>query len=144
MFLRKKREEEHEDNYAVTIFYESDYDEEIYDQITDRLLIEGEMLGVTQSMQMTEEYKKMITQKFPDREVNFPGLAILDFDTEQLKENYKAMEKKHKWKNFFGMLTIEDYFKVEEELTTDYEKTLLYTTDVDEAIHFMLERSYNK
>ncbi|WP_338449450.1 hypothetical protein R4Z09_25280 [Niallia oryzisoli] len=51
------------------------------------------------------------------------------------------MEKEHKWKKFFGLISFADYQAAEDRAIFDFNKTLYLTEDVDKAIEFLRKQA---
>jgi hypothetical protein len=57
---------------------------------------------------------------------------------DRVNEETKKMEKKLKWKKIFGTIHLDEYLVVEHNTMYGFTNTLLYTTNLEHVIEFLV------
>lgn len=137
MFFKKKVVK---DSYCIAIFDEKDLVENEYVHLVDRMKESGNVEVITE-MELTSEFTVSLEKKFPNTEIKVPSFAVLKIDMDRVNEETKKMEKKFKWKKLFGTIHLDEYLVVELNTMYDFTYTLLYTTNIEDVIEFLVQKN---
>ncbi|MCM3742564.1 hypothetical protein M3193_00280 [Sporosarcina luteola] len=142
MFGRKKSKTEEASTtyFNVGIISVNELDDDQYETWTDALMDAAENVGSTTSLlqaDWNEEQVKILTNRFPEVETNKTFFMINEIIHEDIKNEIKLLEQKHKWKKFFNTIPLTDYIEAEDRVVLDASKTLFCTNDVQEAARFL-------
>ncbi|MCM3710225.1 hypothetical protein [Sporosarcina luteola] len=142
MFGRKKSktEEARTTYFSVGIISVNELDDDLYETWTDELMDAAENVGSTTSLLQAdwdEEQLKILTNRFPEVEMNETFFMINEIIHEDIEKEIKLLEQKHKWKKFFNTIPLTDYIDAEDRVVLDVSKTLFCTNDVQEAAGFL-------
>jgi hypothetical protein len=72
---------------------------------------------------------------------HFPTHGLSLFIPEDIKKERKLLEKTHKWKRIFGLLSPIEYMEAETKAAHDFDKALFYTDDADKVIEYIIANS---
>ncbi|WP_071393554.1 hypothetical protein [Bacillus tuaregi] len=142
MFFKKKKQKEEEEQiwYCVGIITEEGTNLDNYDSMTEKIMDEAENVGILSGLvkgELDPRQLQILYRRFYQPDFSKPCIIINEIDHGKIKRETERLEKEHKWKKFFGLLSIADYQAAEDRALFDFQKTLYLTEDADEAIQFL-------
>ncbi|MGE7763995.1 hypothetical protein [Peribacillus sp. NPDC096540] len=140
VFKKKKDLEINKTWYCIGILTDQGMQDEEYDALSNRILDSVEnVVVISDLIRVNWEKGKLETlnERFKNPTLSDPCFIINEFIEEDIKRETKLLEKNHKWKRFFGALSQIDYLEAENKATHDFDKSLLYTDDLDKVIEYL-------
>lgn len=146
MFGRKKSKAKIADKrfFNVGILSVNELDDEQYETWTDELMDAADNVGSTTSLLLADwddEQVEILNKRFPEVEMNKTFFIINEIIHEEIEQEIKQLEQKHKWKKFFNTIPLSDYIDAEDRVVMDASKTLYCTNDVQAATKFLKEQA---
>ncbi|MEC2075053.1 hypothetical protein [Metabacillus fastidiosus] len=145
MFFRKKNKEDlNKKWYSIAIMSEKGLEDEEFDTLTEKILDKVDNVGLISNLvkeEWDQEQLKILEQKFNDLVLSSPTFTINEMVYEDMERETKLLEKKHKWKKFFGLISLAEYLEAENRAVYNFNYTLLYTDSMEEVIEFLNEKS---
>ncbi|UFU00188.1 hypothetical protein KO561_04350 [Radiobacillus kanasensis] len=126
-----------EERYYVVILTVDEMTDEEHGLLADQLIDETGNVDVVSEVPFKEEYKQVLEQKFPDKQVTLPSFVVKPIEADRIDEETKKMEKEHKWRRFFNATPVEEYILAEARIVNDYRTALYYSDNVEDIIHYL-------
>lgn len=145
MFFKKNEEPEHYEKwYCVGIMTDNGLEDEEYDVLSKRILDSVQNVSVISDLVRVEwdrDKLQALNERFGDPSLSDPWFIINEFIPEDIKKERKLLEKTHKWKRIFGLLSPIEYMEAETKAAHDFDKALFYTDDADKVIEYISANS---
>ncbi|MDQ0273326.1 hypothetical protein [Cytobacillus purgationiresistens] len=93
------------------------------------------------------EQLKEMEEKIKHLNLSDPIFIVNEINAKEIENAVKALKKKHRWKDLFGTLTMEDYMIVEHHAIFKLDQAVTYKDNADDVVTFLeceLERERNK
>ena len=139
MFFKKKKHDD-KDWYCLAIMTEYELDEEEFEELADRILSQVDNIGMTSHLVRTEwepERLEVLDQRFSPTSLSNPCFIVNLIVQDDIKKEQELLEKKHKWKKLFGLITLNEYMEAQEYAMLHFKNTVYCTGDIDKAIEFL-------
>ncbi|CAH0136422.1 hypothetical protein [Peribacillus simplex] len=145
MFFKKSEEPDHNEKwYCVGIMTDKGLEDEEYDVLSKRILDSVQNVSVISDLIRVEwnrDKLRALNERFQNPSFSDPCFIINEFIPEDIKRERKLLEKTHKWKRLFGLLSRIEYMEAETKAAHDFDKALFYTDDADKVIEYILANS---
>jgi len=146
LFFKKKENNEEMERawYCVGILSRGRIDADEHDRIADKILNSVDNVGIVSGFVKDEcdpALLQILYRRFYQPDFSSPCLIINEIIQENIEREMKLLEKKHKWKKRFGMLSFTDYQEAETKAIFNFNETLYFTEDVDAAIEFLKKQA---
>ncbi|MFE4140845.1 hypothetical protein ACFX4I_03110 [Peribacillus sp. YIM B13472] len=145
MFFKKSEEPDHNEKwYCVGIMTDKGLEDEEYDVLSKRILDSVQNISVISDLIRVEwdrDKLRALNERFQTPSFSDPCFIINEFIPEDIKRERKLLEKTHKWKRLFGLLSRIEYMEAETKAAHDFDKALFYTDDADKVIEYILANS---
>ncbi|WP_404456766.1 hypothetical protein [Oceanobacillus kapialis] len=127
------------EKFSVIYIIENMKENEKYDETAEKILMAApyEVHSLIYET-LSDALKDAIMRKFSEVHVTVPSFVVLNFNLTELKQAIKEMEKKHKWKKFFGRIEDNKYLRAEHDVLFNYENITYYSNNVDDAVSYIL------
>ncbi|KQU19518.1 MULTISPECIES: hypothetical protein [Peribacillus] len=140
--LFKKRDELDPNKkwYSIGIMTDHGLQDEEYDALIKRIHDSVENVVIISDLvrvEWDEEKLQTLNERFRYPTFSDPCFIINEFKSVDIKRERKLLEKNHKWKRLFGLLSPIEYMVAETKAAHDFDKALYYTDDVDNAIEYL-------
>ena len=139
-FKKKKNEDVDKDWYSLAIMTDDEIDDEEFFELSDKIMNQVNNVGVSSHIirhKWYPEQLQMLDQRYSPASSANPCYIINLIVHEEIYEAIKQLEKDHKWKKFFGWLSMTDYMEVEDQARLDFKNTVYCTEDADKVIEFL-------
>ena len=144
LFGRKKsKDDSPKITYSITIMTDEEMDDQLYDEITDKIIEQAENAGIIGNISRQEyppDRLAVLDRRFGQLYSGPVGYIVNEIKPEELEKRIKEMEDKHKWKKFFNLIPLTDYLNIEDEVVNNFAESLFYTEDLDRLIEFLNQR----
>ncbi|MFD6209796.1 hypothetical protein [Peribacillus sp. NPDC060253] len=146
MFFKKKNDDLEPDEkwYCIGIMTDNGLEDEEYDALSKRILDSVQNVTVISDLVRVEwdqEKLRNLNDHFLYPAFSDPCFIINEFIPEDIKRERKLLEKNHKWKRLFGLLSMVEYMEAETKAAHDFDKALFYSDDVDKVIEYIIKNS---
>ncbi|MFJ7510427.1 hypothetical protein ACIQW7_13295 [Peribacillus simplex] len=145
MFFKKNEELDHNEKwYCVGIMTDNGLEDEEYDILSKRILDSVQNVSVISDLVRVEwdrDKLRALNERFQTPSSSDPCFIINEFIPEDIKKERKLLEKTHKWKRLFGLLSPIEYMEAETKAAHDFDKALFYTDDADKVIEYIIANS---
>ncbi|MDO7485164.1 hypothetical protein Q5O89_02890 [Peribacillus frigoritolerans] len=132
MFFKKNEESQHNEKwYCVGIMTDDGLEDEEYDVLSKRILDSVQNVSVISDLVRVEwdrDKLRALNERFGDPSFSDPCFIINEFIPEDIKKERKLLEKTHKWKRIFGLLSLIEYMEAETKAAHDFDKALFIQT----------------
>ncbi|MED4533328.1 hypothetical protein ABET51_09855 [Metabacillus fastidiosus] len=145
MFFRKKKKEDPNKKwYSIGIMTENGLEDGEYEILLDKFLEKVDNAGVITDL-VRKEYDKerleILEQKFDYPVLSSPAFVVSEIVQEDIIRETELLEKKHKWKKFFGFISLAEYLEADHRAIYNFNHAVLYTDSMEEVIHFLNQKS---
>ena len=142
MALFKKKEALDPDKvwFGVGIMTDHGLSDEAYDALSNKILDAVGNVAVVSDLVRVEwdkEKLKHLNERFDNPRYTDPCFTINEVIQGDIDKEKKLLQQSNKWKRVFGLISPIDYMVAETKAVHDFEKSLLYTNNVDEVIEFL-------
>src|SRR4051812_24169910 len=100
-------------------------EDEEYDVLSKRILDSVQNVSVISDLVRVEwdrDKLRALNERFGDHSLSDPWFIINEFIPEDIKKERKLLEKTHKWKRIFGLLSPIEYMEAETKAAHDFDK----------------------
>ncbi|MGG3889382.1 hypothetical protein [Metabacillus fastidiosus] len=144
LFRKKNKVDPNEKWYSIGIMSEKGLKDEHYDALTEQILDQADNVGLISDLikkEWDKEQIEILEKKFDYPVLGSPAFIINEIIQEDIKRETELLEKKHKWKKFFGFISLAEYMEAENRAIYNFNHALLYTDSMEEVIGFLNEKS---
>ncbi|MED4454715.1 hypothetical protein [Metabacillus fastidiosus] len=144
LFRKKNKVDPNKKWYSIGIMSEKGLEDNEYDTLTEKIFDKVDNVGVIANLireAWDKEQIEILEKKFDYPTLASPVFIVSEIIPEDIKRETKLLEKKHKWKKFFGFISLAEYLEAEDRAIFNFNHALLYTDSMEEVIGFLNEKS---
>ncbi|MFJ7745319.1 hypothetical protein [Peribacillus sp. NPDC097295] len=126
--------------FSIGILTDHGLEYEEYDALSKRILDSVDNVGAVSDLVRVEwdkEKLKTLHERFENPVLTDPCFIINEVISEDIEREKKLLQEKHKWKRFLNLISRYDYMEAEAKAVHDFDKSLLYTDDLEKVIEFL-------
>ncbi|MGE7603141.1 hypothetical protein ACQKL5_11605 [Peribacillus sp. NPDC097675] len=130
--------------FSVGILTDHGLEYEEYETLSKRILDAVNNVGAISDLVRVEWDKqklKALHERFKNPVLSDPCFIINEVISEDIEREKKLLQEKHKWKRFLNLISQYDYLEAETKAVHDFDKSLLYTDDIEKVIEFLTHRT---
>lgn len=126
--------------YSVGVMTDNGIEDEDYHALSKRILDSVDNVAVVSDLIRVEwdkEKLKTLNNRFKNPILSDPCFIINEVINEDIEREKKLLQKNHKWKRYLNLISQYDYMEAEAKAVHDFEKSLLYTDDIEKVIEYL-------
>ncbi|MFJ7847983.1 hypothetical protein ACIQXR_03900 [Peribacillus sp. NPDC097224] len=126
--------------FSVGIMTDNGLEYEEYEALSKRILDSVDNVGAISDLVRVEWDKaKLITlnERFNHPVLSDPCFIINEVIPEDIEREKRLLQEKHKWKRYLNLISRYDYLEAETKAVHDFDKSLLYTDEVEKVIEYL-------
>lgn len=143
-FKKKKKVDLHSTRYAVSIVTEYPLEDEDYDPITDEIGYHCEAVDALANF--NRAYSDPAELKLLEEKCNITSWPDMYFvvtttTNQDIENEIKLLEKKHKWKKFFDVISPIEYTDAMDKAYYNFNNIKFASADIEEIIAYINKQS---
>ncbi|MDV2884525.1 hypothetical protein RYX45_04995 [Alkalihalophilus pseudofirmus] len=143
MFKKRKNTNDETDIwYSLVIMTDQEMSDEDYDKtqnkIDDHVDNVGFSCNLTRS-QSDKEYLNELDERMNLNSYTKPIYVLFRINHDEIKSKEKALEKKHRFRHFFNLISFAEYDVIATKVMTSPRHLVFYSDSLEEAINFLKE-----
>lgn len=126
--------------FSVGILTDHGLEYEEYESLSKHILDSVNNVGAISDLVRVEwdkEKLKTLHDRFENPVFSDPCFIINEVISEDIEREKKLLQEKHKWKRYLNLISRYDYLEAETKAVHDFDKSLLYTDDIEKVIEFL-------
>ncbi|ADC51337.1 hypothetical protein BpOF4_16460 [Alkalihalophilus pseudofirmus OF4] len=139
---RKNTNKEPEIWYSLAIMTDQEMSDEDYDQIMNKIDDHVDKVGFSCNLTRStsdKEYLIELEEKMNLNSYTKPSYLLFRISHNEIKAKEKALEKKHRFKHFFNLISFAEYDLIATKVMTSPRHLVFYSDSLEEAIKFLKE-----